>query len=292
MLLVTVKAYLNGPIAGIGFVIANDDEDSYWEAISAFLYYLLILDIIEGYITGFTIIAATFYLDFTLRPEATSADNATAPFAPLIAKLDGLDVTLRSNTAILSNTYADWFDTWAAPLAYITNVGVGGRLISRAAVRDSVTSLVDVFRDMIENSLGITGVAINGLAINMIEVRIGVLAAPGANAVLPARRDALFQLNFGYAPAADADWNTLNTGQAWLNGRQDQLRAITPGGGTYMNEATWDNVNWKEDYFGSNYDTLKAIKADYDPQNLFWAEAAVGSDVSWVVAADARLCKP
>lgn len=292
VLSVTVKAYPDGSVAGIGFVIVNDNASSYWDAISAFLHHLLILDTIEGYMTGFTITGTAFYLDFTLLPEATSADNATTPFAPLMAELDALNVTLMSNTAVLSDNYADWFNTWAAPLAYTTNVGVGGRLIPRSVVQDNVTAVVAVFREMFENSPGITGIGINGLAVNVTEARVGAAAAPGANAVLPAWRDALFQLNFGYAPAADADWDTLRAGQAWVNEKQDQLRAITPGGGTYMNEATWDNVNWKVDYFGSNYDTLKTIKTKYDPQDLFWAEAAVGNDVAWVIAADGRLCKP
>ncbi|KAJ4423346.1 hypothetical protein N0V82_001949 [Gnomoniopsis sp. IMI 355080] len=176
-------------------------------------------------------------------PEATSADNATAPFAPLMAELNALNVTITSNAAILSDNYADWFDNWAAPLTYTTNVGVDGRLISRAVVRDNVTAMVAVFRDMIENSPGITGTGLNGLAINVIEARVGASAVPGANAVLPAWRNALFQLNFGFTPAADADWNTLATGQAWLNELQEQLRAITAGGDAYMNEATWDNVS-------------------------------------------------
>ena len=114
----------------------------------------------------------------------------------------------------------------------------------------------------------------------------------GASAVLPAWRDALFTLNFGIPLAEDAAWETMSFGQGWINDKQNKLRAVTPGGGTYMNEATWDNPNWKEDYFGANYAALLAVKALYDPMDLFWANAAVGSDVAWVRAADGRLCRP
>lgn len=60
-----------------------------------------------------------------------------------------------------------------------------------------------------------------------------------------------------------------------------------------MNEATFDNPTWKEDYFGENYDTLLAVKTKYDPNSLLWANAAVGSDETWVWEADAdkRLCR-
>lgn len=292
VLSVTVKAYSDGPVAGTGFWIINEDDDTYWAAISAFLRHLLVLDTIEGYMTGFTITASVFLLDFTLQTDATSTDNATAPFAPLYEELDALNVTLTSNNTVLSDNYVDWFATWASSTVYTSNATVGGRLISREAVQTNLTALVSVLRDILESSAAVGGSEINGLALNVTEARIGNAAAPGANSVLPAWRDALFTLNVGIAFADDADWDTLTFGQAWLNEKQDNLRAVTPGGGTYMNEATWDNPNWKEDYFGSNYAALQAIKDKYDPDGLFWAEAAVGSDDSWVVAADGRLCRP
>ncbi|KAI3390412.1 hypothetical protein diail_9731, partial [Diaporthe ilicicola] len=270
----TVKAHSDGPIAGTGFIFANDGTSTYWEAISAVFHHLLILDTIDSYMTGFTITADVFYLAFTLRPNATSAEDATEPLAPLKSELDALNVTLMNETAVLSSNYADWFETWAAPIAYNTHVGVGGRLISRGAIRDNVTALVAVLRDMLENSPNIGGIRINGLAANVTEARVGPVAAPGASAVLPAWRDALFTMNFGYGHTVDAGWDTLSTGQAWLNAKQNELRALTPGGGTYMNEATWDNPHWKADYFGSNYARLQDIKAIYDREDLFWAAAA------------------
>ncbi|KAH0391610.1 hypothetical protein KCU89_g14337, partial [Aureobasidium melanogenum] len=63
------------------------------------------------------------------------------------------------------------------------------------------------------------------------------------------------------------------------------------GGGTYMSEATYDNPNWKPDYFGANYQRLLSIKNKYDPQRLFWANTAVGSDDYWRPAVDGRLCR-
>lgn len=291
VLSVTVKAYPDGPAAGVGFTFANEDDTTYWAAISAFLRHLLVLDKLDGYMSGFIIQAHGFSLAFALLPDATSTDDITAPLAPLLAELNALNVTVTNNRASLHPNFASWFDTWEKPIEYQTNNSLGGRLIPRTAVQHNLPQLVAVLRDMAENTTAVGGSAVNGVAVNVGEARVGAAAAVGASAVLPAWRDALFTVNFGIPLAEDASWDAMRAGQRWINEKQDRLRAVTPGGGTYMNEATFDNVHWKEDYFGVNYETLRAVKAKYDPDDLFWANAAVGSDVSWAPAADGRLCK-
>ena len=58
-----------------------------------------------------------------------------------------------------------------------------------------------------------------------------------------------------------------------------------------MNEATYDDSDWKADYFGENYDTLLKIKRKYDPSFALWQHTSVGADVYWKVANDGRLCR-
>ncbi|KAK4184562.1 hypothetical protein QBC35DRAFT_505668 [Podospora australis] len=294
VLSMTVKAHKDGPVAGAGFVLLNDgDSDKYWAAITAWLKHLLVLDKIDGYLTGWTITAQAFFLAFAALPDATSVNDITGPLAPFFAELNRLNVTLAQNGAALSSNYADWFATWAGTVEYTTNNALGGRLIPRTVVQRDLTSLVNVFRDIVEiSSPEVGGSALNGISLNVSTSRIGLAGIPGANAVLPAWRDALFTLNFGIPFAPDAAWPALKFGQAWINDKQTKLRNVTPGGGTYMNEATFDNPNWKQDYFGANYIPLLAIKAKYDPNGLFWAHAAVGSDLHWRAQADGRLCRP
>ncbi|TGO21673.1 hypothetical protein BPAE_0206g00070 [Botrytis paeoniae] len=78
--------------------------------------------------------------------------------------------------------------------------------------------------------------------------------------------------------------------QAQVNAFQDQFKVLTPGGGLYMNEATFDNLTWKEDYYGANYDRLLEAKLSYDPNFVLYAHTSVGSDLI-TVASDGRLCK-
>jgi FAD/FMN-containing dehydrogenase len=58
-----------------------------------------------------------------------------------------------------------------------------------------------------------------------------------------------------------------------LNGLSDGLPSSC-----YMNEADPNDVNWKETYFGANYDRLKSIKETVDPNGLFVCKNCVGSE--------------
>jgi hypothetical protein len=69
-----------------------------------------------------------------------------------------------------------------------------------------------------------------------------------------------------------------------------KLAELTPNGSAYLNEADFRQPDFKEVFYGANYAKLDAIKAKYDPFNLFYAVTAVGSDF-WEPQEDGRLCK-
>ncbi|KAL1955726.1 hypothetical protein VTO42DRAFT_8124 [Malbranchea cinnamomea] len=69
----------------------------------------------------------------------------------------------------------------------------------------------------------------------------------------------------------------------------DSLRTLAPDTGAYVNEASAQNPNWKQDFWGSNYDRLSEIKTKYDPNGVFWVTPGVNADEFSVV--DGRLCK-
>lgn len=58
----------------------------------------------------------------------------------------------------------------------------------------------------------------------------------------------------------------------------------------YLNEADFNQPNWQQAFYGTNYAKLLSIKNKYDPNGIFWGPTAVGSD-AWAAAADGRLCK-
>jgi len=78
------------------------------------------------------------------------------------------------------------------------------------------------------------------------------------------------------------------------------LRAVSPNGAAYGNEAAFNEPNWQQSFWGENYPRLVTIKKKYDPTGLFYVHHGVGSE-EWIVengvkyggidTQDGRLCK-
>jgi FAD/FMN-containing dehydrogenase len=57
-----------------------------------------------------------------------------------------------------------------------------------------------------------------------------------------------------------------------------ELRKIVPNAGSYVSESNYFNRSWQNAYWGENYPRLRAIKAKYDPDGLFFVHHGVGSE--------------
>jgi FAD/FMN-containing dehydrogenase len=58
----------------------------------------------------------------------------------------------------------------------------------------------------------------------------------------------------------------------------EALLKVAPGAGSYLAEADYFDPNWKQSYWGPNFDRLATVKKRYDPDGLFFAHHGVGSD--------------
>ncbi len=47
------------------------------------------------------------------------------------------------------------------------------------------------------------------------------------------------------------------------------LRALVPGAGAYVSEASYFDTNWQDMYWGGHYPRLQSVKRRYDPDNIF-----------------------
>jgi FAD/FMN-containing dehydrogenase len=56
------------------------------------------------------------------------------------------------------------------------------------------------------------------------------------------------------------------------------IRALARDMGSYVSESDYFELDWQSSHWGENYQRLLAIKRHYDPEGLFWAHHAVGSE--------------
>jgi hypothetical protein len=94
--------------------------------------------------------------------------------------------------------------------------------------------------------------------------------------VNPAWRNALWHVFMGAAWISSTPPNVRSQIQNTVSASIQPLKALTPGGGCYMNEGDWLEENWQQTFFGDNYDRLLHVKKRYDPTGLFNCWKCVG----------------
>jgi FAD/FMN-containing dehydrogenase len=67
-----------------------------------------------------------------------------------------------------------------------------------------------------------------------------------------------------------------------------ELRKFVPNPASYVSESNYFNPAWEQAFWGSNFRKLRAVKAKYDPDGLFFVHHGVGSD-AWSADGFTRL---
>lgn len=289
VLSMTSKAHPDGIVAGASLTLNAPAAASgdFWSAVTIWHRHVLTLNQIPGFTVSWGLTAD----QFVIRQAAIIGRDATYMaklLDPFIQELDRLKLEYTYKTTDHPG-FLEWYQYYNT-VEYPTNIHVGSRLIQKSAVEDE-RQLQDLISKVqsIASTTSMT-VHVNGQAANVSHVHTGT--TPGSNSVLPAWRGSLFHMiiavYFDEAPSNEE----LQRIQVQLNEWQSQIKAITPSGegGAYMNEATYDNPDWKHDYHGVKYDSLLDTKKKYDPGFALWSRPSVGSDLVWAVAQDGRLC--
>ncbi|KAL8717157.1 MAG: hypothetical protein Q9225_005576 [Loekoesia sp. 1 TL-2023] len=287
VLSLTTKVYEDGPIGGaaLSFNASSLSADTYWELISTWQASLPTL-IDAGAVlvyqvrnTSFNLISGTFL--------GSTKEGVNKLLEPFSTKLDSRNVQF-SYRATYFPTYLEHFSTYFGPLPdgiYPIAQLLGGRLIPRKVIEQNNSGLTSAIRSTTEDGTFYIG----GIALNVNHTIAG--NEPGSNSVLPAWRETLLDIQVA------SDWNfqapfaeMLDVEDRLTNRIVPMFEEITPGSGTYLSEGDFKLKTWKEDFYGENYERLRAIKRNYDPDDLFYATTAVGSD-EWSVREDGRLCR-
>jgi len=79
-------------------------------------------------------------------------------------------------------------------------------------------------------------------------------------------------------PGAPHDLDAARADARNIDAATAALRKIAPRSGSYVSESNYFNANWREEFWGGNYARLRAVKAKYDPEGLFFTHHGVGSE--------------
>jgi len=282
-----VQAHPDMPALHTNFILGNKTDGS--QTVSTDNFYEMLRFFWEQFPTYTDAGTYSFFLIFntsgqlTLRMSSWFAPGHTKEsFAnlskPFFDKVDELGVPYQTpkNTTYYDTFFPAYWDAWGKnnfPLGISTSLP-GNRLIPRSHWTDKAkleTTWKQV-RDHIGNARHF--VAYFQAPQNPQKVE---------NAVSPAWRNAqAFLITSSPKFAENATTAEIAAANKQLHEVNLQpWRDITPageGGGSYLNEASVDEPNWKEDFYGDQYEKLLGIKQKYDPHGLFYATTAVGSD--------------
>ncbi|KAI1637124.1 FAD binding domain-containing protein [Biscogniauxia mediterranea] len=278
----TVKAHEEIAVSSAYLTVVNNgtNGDAIYGSLGTFLQLL----------PGLTDAGA--WVVFVATPQAFLIMPAMAPgmaaseldgyLKPFLDKLDQAGLTYTYSSADYA-TYLDGYNFNSATSSWnVSDSNLGNRLIPRSLVSDnsSTEALVSAIRNISSQTI------MSGVAFSVA----GGVSSPDDVAVNPYFRETLFSATLG----TTIDYTDFTSNKA----AQDevtyelvpQLKALTPNGAAYLNEADFQEPDFKAAFYGSHYAKLLSIKNTYDPQNIFYAKTAVGSDL-WEEGLDGRLCK-
>jgi len=291
VLSLTTKAHPDGPVGGAWLLFNSTSlsDNVYWDAVHNFHTGLSAMTDVPGVQITYTL--SSSYLNMTyLTWPGHNAGEVEALLRPFTLYLEANEIPYDHKYTYQPGFYPHYAQfTPELPFGYyeVSEI-IGGRLIPHSVVEESSEALVSALRNITSEAGGDRWIT-NGVATNLTHARVG--NTPESNSVLPAWRDSLvfFNIVIVWDPATPIE--VLSQYESQMTEEQvPKLERITPGGGTYINEGDFNNPNWKEDYFGGNYERLLVVKKKYDPHHLFYGIASVGSEM-WIPDSDGRLCK-
>ncbi|KAL2259518.1 hypothetical protein VTK26DRAFT_6786 [Humicola hyalothermophila] len=281
----TVKAFPDSHIgaATLSFYSNENPTDTFYEAIDAF--HTALPAMVEAGSMVVYYFTSSFFQIAPLTAYGKTAAEVEAIMEPFIAKLNSLGIKYTSEVS-QSATYYEHYDKYFGPLpAGNIKVGIaqyGGRLVPLSAWDHNITAMSAVTRFVANKGVTWIGVGTD----------VSPFAKDQANAVLAAWRKPLVHATLTTEWSFDPElWDKMLENQRLMTYEVlPAVEAVTPGSGAYMNEADFQQPLFQMTFFGCNYPKLLRIKKKYDPEGLFYAIKAVGSE-RWHVANDGRMCE-
>ncbi|KAH6629017.1 hypothetical protein C7974DRAFT_358570 [Boeremia exigua] len=276
----TVKAHKEAVFAGasLSFFATDNVQDTFYDAIQIFHEELpAMVDAGTMVVHYFT---SAFFMIAPLSAYNKTAAEVKTILTPFLARIDSNKVNY-TVTYSEFDTYYEHYDKYFGPLP-LGNIQVGiAQYGSRLIPRSVVGNITDTWRAVVEKGVTWIGVGTD----------VQPFGSEDTTSVHPAWRKAIVHATLTLPWNFTAPWSeAIETQQMMTNVIQPLVEAATPGSGSYVNEADFNQKNWQTTFWGTNYKKLVGIKKKWDPAHLFYATVGVGSE-NWVVRNDGRMCR-
>lgn len=168
-----------------------------------------------------------------------------------------------------------------------SNVLMTSRLFDKASLLNNASKLRNMLQIVCSNTEGAIHLSRTVLELFLVGGD-KVLHPTPYTSVHPAWRRSYLLAEIVSAPSDNSDSLAVQSAKDDVTFRKtNAMRALTPGSGSYVNEADGDDPSWKEDFYGDNYGWLKSVKEKYDPEETFYCPRCVGSE-GWAETTDGR----
>ena len=274
---VTLKAYPDSITSGAGFAIASPDVD-HGAVLNAWHHAL------PGILDSGTTATYTATND-TITVYSVTGYNRTKPdienaLLPFVSSLTAMNITLQPNCTQF-DSYHQYYAYYYGPFPAGRFGVVGEQLLGgRFLLRDALPNVGPAIHETLQMGVTLVGQSLN----------VSRFQSP-ARAILPQWRDVVSMSSYTLPYEFTVPFQEMKARQDLITDViLPWIEAVTSGAGAYINEGDFQQRDWQDTFFGSNYERLLAVKREYDPKGLFFAPLAVGSE-RWEVLKDGRLCE-
>ncbi|KAF8157198.1 hypothetical protein B0H34DRAFT_789625 [Crassisporium funariophilum] len=218
---------------------------------------------------GYTWISNQSLTLLYVAPDVSWADaNATIlPFAGFVANATG-GANFEAFTVPFTSFY-EWYKAlYGNPVGQVGGrVEIASRLLPQAMTEQDPAKVAQV---MLSIEGGVATNSVAGGAVSRVD--------PDSMGLNPSWRKAVAHIYASVSWQEGATGDVIRAAQSSLKKSAAILDTLTTDSGSYLNEGSMHEVDFKKAYFGSHYEKLKSIKDKYDPTTLFVVASGVGSD--------------
>lgn len=288
---VTVKAYPDIPVTVFQFSFSAKTSTVFWAGVRTFFNYFIPLSNAGtySYFWVFPGAVPTLFMNPFFAPNWTISETQ-ALLKPWFEDLASLGINITTKAV----NYPNYLTAWQASFPQEGVGGDSGSTGSRLFPRSNWLN---------ETLLNATFAAWKGsIDAGLFTINFNfapTLAAGGypENSVNPAWRETVMH-SIQIAPwSSSATYPEIKKQRDLLTERQKAWIEVSPGAGAYLGESGREEVDFQQSFYGVHYGRLVGIKNEIDPEDVFWAKTAVGSE-AWHVVSDGpvddengRLCR-